>query len=326
MAKQIIPEELDALIQEYLTDGVLTDKERKVILNKAVNMGLDYDEIDLYLDAQEQKVEQSIDAAARKQKGKVCPFCGKPVPQLAEKCPECGETLTAEASSELQEILDKLEDSLVDFKSGKDVEESKAKVERYIRKAKMYYGSNPKIQKLLAEVETETVNAEKRAKAAARNKTITSILTYNKKLTATVVIVLLILIGWALFGPGLPKSDDEIIADLSEQVTSLVKDGELDKANDLLVNVTILESIRDHGTSLVVDKYDGIYYKVISAYVKAGDLDAAEELAMIWKSKIGNDLSWVDSSCYKMLKSKFKSEGRSFSALKSGYDYNDDED
>ena len=35
MAKNLIPEELDALIKEYLTDGVLTDKERQVILKKA---------------------------------------------------------------------------------------------------------------------------------------------------------------------------------------------------------------------------------------------------------------------------------------------------
>ena len=28
MAKQLIPEELNELIHEYLTDGVLTDKER----------------------------------------------------------------------------------------------------------------------------------------------------------------------------------------------------------------------------------------------------------------------------------------------------------
>ena len=46
MAKNLIPEELDALIQEYLTDGVLTDKERAVILKKAEGMGLDRDEID----------------------------------------------------------------------------------------------------------------------------------------------------------------------------------------------------------------------------------------------------------------------------------------
>ena len=57
---KLIPEELDALIQEYLTDGVLTEKERKVILKKAVGMGLDSDEIDLYLDAQIQKLDHCI--------------------------------------------------------------------------------------------------------------------------------------------------------------------------------------------------------------------------------------------------------------------------
>lgn len=41
-------------IQEYLTDGVLTPKEREVILKKAEKMRLDRDEIDLYLDCNQQ--------------------------------------------------------------------------------------------------------------------------------------------------------------------------------------------------------------------------------------------------------------------------------
>ena len=162
MANNLIPEELQALIQQYLTDGVLTDKERQVILNKAEKMGLDRDEIDLYLDAEIQKIDQQTDAAVRKQKGKTCPFCGGSVPLLTDKCPHCGENITAEASEELQEIFDNLEEALVDLKSGKDIEKSKATVERFARKAKMYYGSNPKIQKLLEEVEMESVKAEQK--------------------------------------------------------------------------------------------------------------------------------------------------------------------
>ena len=104
----LIPEELNALIQQYLTDGVLTDKERQVILNKAEKMGLDRDEIDLYLDAEEQKVDQQTAAAVRKQKGKICPYCGGSVPLLTDKCPHCGENITPEASKELQEIFDNL--------------------------------------------------------------------------------------------------------------------------------------------------------------------------------------------------------------------------
>lgn len=168
MAKQLIPEELEQLIQEYLTDGVLSDKERAVILKKAEGMGLDRDEIDFYLDAQVQKIDQATDAAVRKQRGETCPYCGGSVPQLTDKCPHCGENITAQASEELQEIFENLEDALVNMKSRTNYTKNKAIVERYSRKAKMYYGSNPKIQKLLQEVENEMFEAEKKAKSTQR--------------------------------------------------------------------------------------------------------------------------------------------------------------
>ena len=177
MAKQLIPEELRALIDQYLSDGVLTDKERAVILKKAEGMGLDRDEIDLYLDAEVHKIDQAIDAAVRKQKGKTCPYCGGSVPQLTDKCPHCGEYITAQASEELQEIFDTLEEALVDMKAGKDISRSKATVERYARKAKMYYGSNPKIQKLLGEVESEMADAERKAKSKAKKEGIVGVVT-----------------------------------------------------------------------------------------------------------------------------------------------------
>ena len=176
MAKQLIPEELDELIQEYLTDGVLTDKERQVLLRKAEGMGLDRDEVDLYLDAQVQKIDQQTDAAARKQKGKTCPYCGGSVPQLADKCPHCGQFITPEASDELKEIIDNLEEALIEFKSGKDLAKSKATVERYSRKAEMYFSNNPKIKPLLARIEEEMALAEKKAQLMARDESIKSFL------------------------------------------------------------------------------------------------------------------------------------------------------
>ena len=177
----LIPEELDALIQQYLTDGVLTDKERQVILNKADKMGLDRDEIDLYLDAEIQKIDQTTDAAVRKQKGKVCPYCGASIPLLADKCPACDRFITPEASKELQDILDNLEEALVDLKSGKDLERNKATVERYARKAKLYYNNNPKIKILLEEVEKEMIEAEKNLKSSKRNDFILSLLSFMGK-------------------------------------------------------------------------------------------------------------------------------------------------
>lgn len=38
--KNLVPQELDDLIQEYLTDGIISAKERQVLLNKAQAMGL----------------------------------------------------------------------------------------------------------------------------------------------------------------------------------------------------------------------------------------------------------------------------------------------
>ena len=193
MAKNLIPEELEALIKEYLTDGVLTDKERQVILKKAVAMGLDRDEIDLYLDAQVQKIDQATDAAARRQKGKQCPHCGAYVSQITDKCPGCGQYITPEATKELEEILDKLEDALVSMKSWKDFDKNKAIVERYERKARMYYSNHPKVKALLAEVEGEKLKAESQIKSMKRKETITSIVK-NKWVWAALPIVLGVII------------------------------------------------------------------------------------------------------------------------------------
>ena len=189
MANKLIPEELQALIQQYLTDGVLTDKERTVILKKAEGMGLDRDEIDLYLDAEVQKLDQAADAVVRQRKSKACPYCGAPVPQLTDKCPECGQFMTPEASEELQDILEHLEEALVDFKSGENLDRSKASVERYSRKAKMYFSNNPKIKPLLEEVQIEMEIAEKHAKSQARKGIFVSILK-NKWVWAVLPIII----------------------------------------------------------------------------------------------------------------------------------------
>lgn len=205
----LIPEELKALIQQYLTDGVLTDKERQVILNKAEKMGLDRDEIDLYLDAEVQKIDQQTDAAVRKQKGKTCPYCGGSVPQLTDKCPHCGENITAQASEELQEIFDNLEEALIDLKSGKDFLRSKATVERYSRKAKMYYESNPKIQKLLEEVESEMMTTTKNAKKEAVKQSLISALVWLMKKPITwAVVCAAIAVLWGIFG----EKEDGIVS------------------------------------------------------------------------------------------------------------------
>lgn len=164
--KGAIPQELDDLIKEFLTDGIISPKERQVLLNKAQALGLNVDEVDLYIDAQQQKVDQAVASAVNKRRGKTCPFCGSSIPELTDKCPNCGGSITPEASKELEEIFEHLETALVDFKSGEDIEKNKAEVERYARKARMYYGNNPKVKILLQEVEKEIEEVEKEIEEA----------------------------------------------------------------------------------------------------------------------------------------------------------------
>ena len=354
----MVPKELDELIKEYLTDGIITSKERQVLLKKAQQMGLDVDEIDLYIDAQQQKVDQAAEATKRKARGKSCPFCGAVIPLLADKCPECGKAITPEASKELEEIFDNLENALVEFKSGKDIGKNKANVERYVRKARTYYENNPKVQKLLAEIEEEKENAVNEARKQA-------VFSMLKKAAPTIGFItflgLLYFCAFYYFDPSpsnvinkvqsaLEDGDivkaqsycadyvknhhysdaadeimgafDAIISYQSSQVSAYVDEEDLSSASKYLSEMQICLS-GFFGTSTILKKYDSMYFSVINEYIKKGELDSAESLALTYRSKIDNDLYWLDSSCYKTLKSTFKKEGRDFSTLKSKYDSDD---
>ena len=52
-------EELNKLIEAALFDGVLTDKEKAVIIKRAVAEGADPDEVELFLDAEMQKTQRA---------------------------------------------------------------------------------------------------------------------------------------------------------------------------------------------------------------------------------------------------------------------------
>lgn len=223
------PKELLDLLEQYLTDGVMTSKEREVLLRKAEAMNVDKDEFDLYIDAEIQKIDQKADTIKRQSKGKLCPFCEASIPTLADKCPECGANITPSATKELEEIIEKLEDALVNFKSGNNIDKSKAEVERYIRKANMYYENNTKVKKLLEEVALEKLKADSLAKKNARKKVITNILTYNKKLTVGVAIafvVLVLSVVYGIFSEDYSDSPQETI----DAMNKAIDDDNLDKA------------------------------------------------------------------------------------------------
>ncbi|WP_297251981.1 hypothetical protein [uncultured Prevotella sp.] len=321
-----IPQELDDLIKEYLSDGIISPKERQVLLNKAQALGLNLDEVDLYIDAQQQKADQAVASAMNKRRGKTCPYCGSSIPELTDKCPNCGGNITPEASKELEEIIEYLENALVSFKSGEDVDKSKAEIERYVRKARMYYGNNPKIQRLVEEVEEESEAAE----AAAKKK---SLWVNIKNVTSVVVpvVLLLLLLGICFyFSPDserkrkeekqeemLKKLQDakEQTQSLGNKVLEMINNGDLNGAKNELSIYSIPDAFDSYD---IVREFDGMYLALIKAYIERGNFDEAEDVGISFKLKICNDYQWKESSCYQKLKKEFKKKGRDFSALKVG--------
>jgi tetratricopeptide (TPR) repeat protein len=215
--------EFTDLVKEYLADGIISAKERHVLLKKAERLGIDIDEADLYIDAQQQKVDQEYDAITTQRRGKSCPFCSGSVPLLAEKCPHCGENITPEASKEMQEILDNLEDALVAFKSGKNIVQAKALVERYARKARLYYSSNPKIIRLLDEIALEMASVENKVKKQAF---MNSLVKRWKLIAGTFAVCILAVVIYVSTRPT-PASDPKLC---TEAVNNAISEGNVSQA------------------------------------------------------------------------------------------------
>lgn len=309
-----IPQELDDLIKEYLTDGIISPKERQVLLNKAQELGLNVDEVDLYIDAQEQKEKQSVDAAVSKRRGKTCPYCGESIPDLTDKCPYCGKNITPEASEELEEMLFDLQESFESYMS-RPTEGRKAKLENNIRKAKMYYGNNPKVQRLVDETE----------------ESIKETIANRKKVNRNTFIVLACLILFCFMGMipvFISENSEEAkaqqqernvtkeqIKELGDQVAELVSTGNLDSAKTTIASFSI-PKVYKSGYS-IASNFDDMYLALINAYINNGDLYNAEVVGSIFKLKINDDDYWKETSCYKTLKKAFKENDRDFSALKA---------
>lgn len=180
------------------------------------------------------------------------------------------------------------------------------KLQQVIAKVKVALPNDQQAQELIEEYEGKRENSKKK----------------GKKIAIGIVVLIVVACLIALLVPK-EMSPKEQVKALSEQVVEMVNKGDLDGAKTSLNNVTIPEEFQKEGTSYVTEQYDAMYLSLINAYIKKGDLDAAEEVGSIFRSKINNDMSWEDASCYKTLKKVFKENKRDFSALKSEYDYRD---
>lgn len=136
--------DLEALIEAALADGVVTEKEKRVLFNKAQALGVDLDEFELVLNSRlakiEKEYEKQAEAKAPKKgyKGELrkCPSCKANVGTLETKCPYCGhEFVEVNANSLTKELMEKVEklrnefdlrlNKTNDFDKKKDIEESK---------------------------------------------------------------------------------------------------------------------------------------------------------------------------------------------------------
>lgn len=108
--------ELEQLIQYALQDGVLTDKERSVLMRKAQDAGVDLDEFEMILDAKLHEIQKAAAAEAPKpssnKHGEVrkCPACGAMVSAFTTRCSECGfEFNNVEANKSANTLFEKLQ-------------------------------------------------------------------------------------------------------------------------------------------------------------------------------------------------------------------------
>lgn len=114
---------LEQLIDVVIADGIITDQERKVVYKKAAILGIDQDEIEVYLNGR-LEVYNNNNAPKSNKHGSIrtCPNCGAVVDSIAGKCSECGYNFvdiesnrtTKQLQKELEKIDNKSKSSIND--------------------------------------------------------------------------------------------------------------------------------------------------------------------------------------------------------------------
>jgi hypothetical protein len=83
-------QEIEKLINLAFADEQITEKERKVILKKASEFGIDNDEIEMILDGKLHQLEATKQKAREKVGNiKTCPSCGADRQSFSYKCDQC---------------------------------------------------------------------------------------------------------------------------------------------------------------------------------------------------------------------------------------------
>lgn len=104
--------EIEKLINAAIIDGELTDKEKRVILKKANDLGIDRDEVEIYLESKVFELNQVSSNKLNEKAGDItkCPACGASVKPMSVSCAECGhEFQNKKANKSITDLFKKLE-------------------------------------------------------------------------------------------------------------------------------------------------------------------------------------------------------------------------
>lgn len=101
---------LEQLIDAVIADGVITDKERNAVLKKAASLGIDQDEIEVYLDGRLDKLNNGKPKSNKHGGIRLCPNCGANLGSFTGRCPECGHEVSGvESNSTVKALQRQLE-------------------------------------------------------------------------------------------------------------------------------------------------------------------------------------------------------------------------
>lgn len=349
--------EFEDLLKEYLTDGIITSKERQVLLKKALQLGYNVDEVDLYIDAQQQKCDQAVESAAAKKRGKTCPRCGASVQSMQLTCPECGfefNNKEANASArELMKLLNSAKDNekKIEIISNYPIPNTRENLAEFVALCigncqisfTDLFGEFLGVDKADICIAWRKLSQQVVTKANLMLKDDPSIMEQVKKLekisskkiplhgTLLWIVCILLFVGITSIGSTLSgdskenESDTTVVENMTRDqiIQKKLSDvSELVKDNDLAGADEYLTNLTlPDSMSYQYRELNPAYQSVINAYLKDNNFESAESLALIFKGKIDSDLEWRDTPIYKILKAKYKAIGRDFSALKSEYDY-----
>ena len=104
--------QLEKLVDMALEDGIITEKEKDILVKRAKSLGIDLDEFEMYLDSRLASLSNTQNTTTSQKKlGDLlkCPSCGAGVPSLTIICKDCGfEFRNVSAISSIKELSEKL--------------------------------------------------------------------------------------------------------------------------------------------------------------------------------------------------------------------------